>query len=192
MLIATYMMIRSGLQFWKSWRPYPHISVYYIPDVLRHFRDKGFRRRQRAGCYRDGTGTAFLPHRTGHTVARIPSLPTLRLCLQEKNYFKYYYCKRTFFCFRKKSLNSREPLWGEYLSLRTILKCIYVIYVFCIYLRLLSFAWSQNDSRSGLICNWYINIAKQNHQFFLILKYVKRILVSAEMVDYYMATLRFS
>lgn len=71
------------------------------------------------------------------------------------------------FCFRKKSLNSREPLWGEYLSLRTILKCIYVIYVFCIYLRLLSLAWSQNDSRSGLICNRYINIAKQNHQFFL-------------------------
>lgn len=70
------------------------------------------------------------------------------------------------FCFRKKSLNSREPLCGEYLSLRTILKCIYVIYVFCIYSRLLSLAWSQNDSRSGLICNRYINIAKQNHQFF--------------------------
>lgn len=103
-------MIRSGLQFWKSWRPYPHTSVYYIPDVLRHFRDKGFRRRQRAGCYRDGTGTASLPHRTGHTVARIPSLPTLRLCLQEKNYFKYYYCKRTFFAFEKNRL-IRESLF---------------------------------------------------------------------------------
>lgn len=166
MLIATYMMIRSGLQFCKSWRPYPHTSVYYIPDVLRHFRDKGFRRRQRAGCYRDGTGTAFLPHRTGHTVARIPSLPTLRLCLQEKNYFKYYYCKRIFFAFEK----DRLPPWGEYLSLRTTLKCIYLINVFCIYLRLLSLAWSQNDSRSGLICNRYINIVKPNYRKSIFFK----------------------
>lgn len=85
--------------------------MYYIPDVLRHFQDTGFRRRQREGCCRDGTGTASLPHRTGHTVARIPSLPTLRLCLQEKITSNITTVNEHFFAFEKNRL-IRESLLG--------------------------------------------------------------------------------